>query len=219
LGGVRVPWATYTSKEDRDKAVCHTFDIYKNTMTAQVAQDKKNVLRYEVLGAKRFSNYWWATVISIGASGFLLASLSSYFNVNLLPIGNAVELIFIPQGAAMGFYGVAGLLLATYLWLTILWDVGGGYNEFDRKAEKATIFRRGYPGKNRKIEISSRLSDVQSVRIVIREGLNPKRSLYLKIKGRGEIPLTRVGQPLSLNTIEDQAAEIARFVGVPMEGL
>lgn len=188
-------------------------------MTAQVAQDREKVLRYDVLGAKRLSNYWWATVISIGATGFLLAGLSSYLQVNLLPIGNGVDLIFIPQGIAMSFYGVAGLLLATYLWLTIVWDVGGGYNEFDRAAGKVNILRWGYPGKNRKLELSSRISDVQAVRIVIRDGLNPKRSLYLRVKGRGEIPLTRVGQPLPLAEIEDQAAEIARFLGVPMEGL
>lgn len=32
------------------------------------------------------------------------------------------------------FYGVAGLTLALYNWLTIVWDVGSGYNEFNKKA-------------------------------------------------------------------------------------
>jgi hypothetical protein len=187
-------------------------------MTAQVAQDK-TVLRYEVTGARRFSNYWWALIILVGATGFFLAGLSSYLRINLLPIGEPIDLVFIPQGIAMGFYGVAGLLLSTYLWLTILWNVGGGYNEFDRTAGQVKIFRQGYPGKNRKVEVNCRLNDVQSVRVAIREGLNPQRSLYLRIKGRGDIPLTRVGQPLPLTQIENQAAEIAKFVGVPMEGL
>lgn len=187
-------------------------------MTAQAAQEK-TILRYEVLGARRFSNYWWALVISIGGTGFFLAGLSSYFRVNLLPIGDPIELVFIPQGIAMGFYGVAGLLLATYLWLTILWNVGGGYNEFDRAAGQIKIFRQGYPGKNRKVEVSCRTNDVQSIRVSIREGISPQRSLYLRIKGRGDIPLTRVGQPLPLTQIENQAAEIAKFLNVPMEGL
>ncbi|MCG9890475.1 MAG: photosystem I assembly protein Ycf4 [Thermosynechococcaceae cyanobacterium MS004] len=187
-------------------------------MTAQAAQEK-TILRYEVLGARRFSNYWWALVISIGGTGFFLAGLSSYFRVNLLPIGDPIELVFIPQGIAMGFYGVAGLLLATYLWLTILWNVGGGYNEFDRAAGQIKIFRQGYPGKNRKVEVSCRANDVQSIRVSIREGISPQRSLYLRIKGRGDIPLTRVGQPLPLTQIENQAAEIAKFLNVPMEGL
>ncbi|MGB8698050.1 MAG: photosystem I assembly protein Ycf4 [Thermosynechococcaceae cyanobacterium] len=188
------------------------------SMTAQVTPDQP-ILRYEVLGSKRFSNYWWATIISIGAIGFLLASLSSYFKIDVLPVGNATELVFIPQGVAMGFYGVAGILLATYLWLCIFWDVGGGYNEFNRTAGTAKIFRWGYPGKNRTVEITCRLKDVQSVRVAIREGLSPKRSLYLRIKERGDIPLTRVGQPVALAQLENEAAEIARFVGVPMEGL
>jgi hypothetical protein len=119
----------------------------------------------------------------------------------------------------MGFYGLAGLILATYLWLSIRWDIGGGYNEFDRTAGTVKIVRHGYPGKNRLLELMYVSSDIQSVRVLIREGLNPKRALYLRIKGRGDIPLTRVGQPLPISQIEDQAAEIARFVGVPMEGL
>jgi hypothetical protein len=54
---------------------------------------------------------------------------------------------------------------------------------------------------------------------VIKEGLNPQRALYLRVKGRRDIPLTRVGQPLSLADLETQGAELARFLGVSLEGL
>lgn len=188
-------------------------------MTAQSTTTANDSLRYEVLGARRLSNYWWATVLSIGSTGFLLAGLSSYFKVNLLPFSDPTELLFVPQGLAMGLYGAAGLLLAIYLWFVILLDVGSGYNEFNRQTGLIKIFRSGFLGKNRRVEVSCRTTDVQSVRIQIREGLNPRRSLYLRIKGRGDIPLTRVGQPLPLAKIEDQGAEIARFLGVPVEGL
>jgi hypothetical protein len=43
----------------------------------------------------------------------------------------------------MSFYGVAGSLLATYLWLTINWDVGAGYNEFNKEEGIMRIFRYG----------------------------------------------------------------------------
>ena len=119
----------------------------------------------------------------------------------------------------MSFYGVAGLLLSLYLWLVILWDIGGGYNEFDKNSGKLTVFRWGFPGKNRKIDISHNLENVQSIRVDIKEGLNPRRALYLRVKGSGDIPLTRVGQPLPLAQIENQGAELARFLGVPLEGL
>jgi Ycf4 len=188
-------------------------------MTAQSVSTSKSVLRYDVIGSRRFSNYWWAMVVAIGGVGFFLAGLSSYLGFNLLPFGDAVSLVFIPQGIAIGFYGVAALLLATYLWLVISWDVGAGFNEFDKDAGMVKVFRWGFPGKNRRIDISCRTADVQSVRIVLREGFNPKRAIYLRIKGRGDIPLTRVGQPLPLSELENQGAAIASFLSVPIEGL
>jgi hypothetical protein len=189
-------------------------------MTASTTINKGDgLLHQNVLGSRRFSNYWWATIVTLGASGFLLAGISSYLKVNLLIVTDATQLVFIPQGLVMSLYGTAGLLLATYLWLVILWDVGGGYNEFNRETGIFKIFRWGFPGKDRKIEIENRIQDVQSVRIVIKEGLNPQRALYLRVKGRREIPLTRVGQPLSLADLETQGAELARFLGVPLEGL
>lgn len=119
----------------------------------------------------------------------------------------------------MGFYGVAGITLASYLWVIIALDVGGGYNEFNKETGQVRIFRSGFFGKNRKIEIEYPLDNVQAIRVDIREGLNPKRALYLRIKGRPDIPLTRVGQPLPLSDLENQGAELARFLQVPLEGL
>ncbi|WP_017652787.1 photosystem I assembly protein Ycf4 [Fortiea contorta] len=177
------------------------------------------VLHQNVLGSRRFSNYWWASIVTLGATGFLLAGLSSYLKVNLLIVTDPTQLVFVPQGLVMGLYGTAGLLLGLYLWLVILWDVGGGYNEFNREAGTFKIFRNGFPGKNRRIEIDSNIQDVQSVRIVLKEGLNPVRAIYLRVKGRRDIPLTRVGQPLAVTELERQGAELARFLGVPLEGL
>jgi hypothetical protein len=176
-------------------------------------------LRQQVLGSRRFSNYLWATVSTLGGAGFFLASLSSYFHVNLLPFSDPTHLVFIPQGIAMGFYGIAGLALGLYLWLIVALDVGGGYNEFNKQSGKAKVFRWGFLGKNRQIDLTYPIEDIQSIRVALKEGINPKRSLYLKVKGKGEIPLTRVGQPLSLSELENQGAELARFLGVPLEGL
>ena len=188
-------------------------------MTAPTTQRENRVIRQSVLGSRRFSNYWWAVVVSVGGTGFLLAAISSYTKVNLLPVGDTTELVFIPQGVAMGFYGVAAVAMALYLWLVILLDVGGGYNEFNKETGRVQIFRWGFPGKNRKIEFSCRTQDVQSIRVEIKEGLNPRRTLYLRVKDRQDVPLTRVGQPLSLSELENQGAELARFLGVPLEGL
>ncbi len=180
-------------------------------MTAQTTSLDNRVLRQEVLGSRRFSNYWWATVVSFGATGFLLAGISSYLHVNLLPFSDPTKLVFIPQGIAMAFYGVVGLLLSLYLWLTILWNVGGGYNEFDRESGKVKIFRWGFPGKNRKIELSCKTDDVQAVKVTLKEGINPKRALYLRVKGLRDVPLTRVGQPMALSELENQGLNLRAF--------
>ncbi|MGK7951040.1 MAG: photosystem I assembly protein Ycf4 [Xenococcaceae cyanobacterium] len=178
-----------------------------------------NVLRQNILGSRRFSNYFWAVVSLIGGSGFLLAGLSSYFKINLLIVSDPRNLQFIPQGVALLFYGVAGSLLSLYLWLVIFWDVGGGYNEFNKETGLAKIFRYGFPGKNRNLEINIALEDIQSVRAEIKEGLNPKRVLYLRANQRRDIPLTRVGEPIAISELENQGAQLARFLEVPLEGL
>ncbi len=188
-------------------------------MSGSTVTQASRVFRQEVLGARRFSNIFWASVSTLGGVGFLLAGLSSYFGVNLLKVSDTSNLQFIPQGIALSFYGVAGTLVALYLWLTMLWNVGGGFNEFNYETGQVTIFRWGFPGKNRRIELTNSMADIQAVRVDIKEGINPKRALYLRIKQRRDIPLTRVGQPISLSQLENEGAELARFLNVPLEGL
>lgn len=182
-------------------------------------QTKQQILRQEILGSRRLSNLLWAAIVTMGGIGFLLAGLSSYLKINLLIVSDTSQLQFIPQGVALTFYGVAGSLLAIYLWLLVFWNVGGGYNEFDRSSNKVIIYRQGYPGKNRRVKVEIPIEEVQSIRAEIREGLSPKHALYLRSKKRRDLPLTRVGEPIALSELENQGAELARFLEVPLEGL
>jgi hypothetical protein len=75
------------------------------------------------------------------------------------------------------------------------------------------------PGRNRTIDLAFPLAEVQAVRAEIRNGINPRRSLYLRLKGRKDLPLTEVGQPMPLSELEDKAAELAKFLAVPLEGI
>nr|AWX53450.1 Ycf4 [Ulothrix zonata] len=171
-----------------------------------------SIRRYTVIGSRRVSNYWWATIIGAGGLGFLLTGLSSYFQFNLLPFIHAENIKFFPQGLVMSFYGVLGILFSFYLGLTILFSVGEGFNEFNKELGKIRIFRWGFPGKNRRIDLSYSMDDVKAIRVELKDGINPKRTIYLCVKGQRQIPLTRVGQPLTLEEIETQAAELAQFL-------
>lgn len=171
-----------------------------------------------ILGSRRFSNYWWATLIFLGGLSFTLVGLSSYIQFNILPFNDSLKVVFIPQGAIMTFYGTLAVCLSLFLWFTILWNVGAGYNEYNNKIGTITIFRLGFPGKNRSLSLTYRIQDIQAITIDIKEGLSPKREIYLKTKDNRRIPLTSVGQPLLLSDIEHQATELARFLGVVLEG-
>jgi hypothetical protein len=178
--------------------------------------DDSQVLEQAVLGSRRPSNIVVAAAVSLGGVGFLLTSASSRFGLDLLPIGHPAELTWVPQGLVMGLYGVAATLLGTYLWTVITLDVGSGSNRFDRGSGKARISRRGF---RQRIELDLALRDIQAVRLDVREGLNPRRRLSLRLQGRRDLPLTRVGEPLPLAELERDGARLARFLGVPLEGL
>lgn len=179
----------------------------------------KKSLYYTVPGARRLSNYIWGTILTVGGFGFLLTGLSCYLNYALLPFINIQTIQFFPQGLVMSFYGILGLSLSIYIWLIILWDLGQGYNEFNLETGEIQIFRWGFPGKNRRINLKYLISEVQSIRVEIKEGINPRRVIYLKLRGNREIPLTRAGQPISIQELENQAAELARTLQVSLEGI
>jgi len=181
-------------------------------MQSDTINHNKEIRRYTVLGSRRVSNYWWATVIGSGGLGFLLTGLSSYFQFNLLPIIHAEKILFFPQGFIMSFYGILGILFSIYLVFTILLRIGEGFNEFNKELGRVRIFRWGFPGKNRRIDLIYPIDDIKAIRVELKDGIQSKRTIYLCVKGQRQIPLTRVGQPLTLEEIEIQAAELAQFL-------
>ena len=177
-------------------------------------------IRYDlILGSRRLSNYLWAIISFLGGMGFLLAGISSYLGINLIPFTNLESIVFIPQGIVMTFYGTVGILLSLFLFLNISLDVGGGYNAYDKGSGTIQIFRLGFPGKRRKILLQYKIQEAKSIRLTIVEGINPKREIYLQMKDQRQIPLTRVGEPLLLSQIEEEAVELASFLNIPLEGL
>lgn len=183
--------------------------------SSQAAQSS-SLLEQSVLGSRRLSNILVASLVTTGGLGFLLTSLSSYFGIDLLPIGHPAELIWVPQGLVMGLYGLAAMALCTYLWVVIGIDLGAGHNRFDKSTGQVTISRRGF---RQVIEVVIPLREVQAVKVDVRDGLSPRRRLSLRLQGRRDLPLTRVGEPMPLAQLELEGAQLARFLGIPLDGV
>jgi hypothetical protein len=180
---------------------------------------KKEIRQDIVLGSRRFSNYFCSLFLLIGGFGFLLSGLSSYFNQNLVPFANPSELVFIPQGLVMMFYGTLSFSLSIYIISTIVLDIGSGYNEYNKLENLVKIVRKGFPGKNRKILLTYPLENIKSVGIKITEGLNPKRNIYLCLKDNRKIPLTQVQNPTTISDLEEEATDLAKFLDLKLENL
>jgi hypothetical protein len=181
-------------------------------MQTEIRQDK-------IVGSRRLSNYFWLFFLFFGGVSFLLAGLSSYFKTNLIAFTDTTDLVFIPQGLVMMFYGTLSLGLSIYISITVLLDIGSGYNEYNKIENLVKIVRKGFPGKNREILLTYPLSNVRAIGIKITEGLNPKRSIYLCLKDQRNIPLTPVQEPTAISSLEEEAADLAKFLDLKLENL
>lgn len=177
-------------------------------------QETFNIIKDIIKGSRRTSNYIWITLLYMGGLGFFLAGISSYFKRNLIPFTDVSDLVFIPQGILLLFYGTLAVLVSTFILLTVIWDIGGGYNEYNKGDQLVRIVRKGFPGKNRQIFLVYPFADIKSIELEVTEGLNPKRVVYLCTKDERRIPLTPVQEPLELSLIEKQATKLAKFLDV-----
>nr|QHN53195.1 photosystem I assembly protein Ycf4 [Elatostema laevissimum var. laevissimum] len=170
-----------------------------------------------IAGSRKTSNFCWALILFLGSLGFLLVGTYSYLGRNFIALFSYQQIRFFPQGIIMSFYGIAGLFFSSYLWCTIAWNVGSGYDRFDIKEGIVCIFRRGFPGKNRRIFLRFLMNEIQSIRIEVKEGIFSRPILSIEIRGQGSVPLTHIDDNFTLREIEQKAAELAYFLRVPIE--
>jgi hypothetical protein len=180
---------------------------------------EEQIRRDIIIGSRRFSNYFWTIFLLLGGLGFLLAGISSYFQTNFLPFSNPSELVFIPQGLVMMFYGTLSISISAYIGFTIILDIGSGYNEYNKLENLVKIIRKGFPGKNRKVLLTYPFSNIRAIGIKITEGLNPTRSIYLCLNDERNIPLTPAQEPTSISDLEEEAADLAKFLDLKLENL
>nr|YP_010447261.1 photosystem I assembly factor II [Halimeda opuntia]UTN43181.1 photosystem I assembly factor II [Halimeda opuntia] len=162
------------------------------------------IRRYSICGSRRLSNLLWTIILFFGSIGFLFTGFASYFY-------GTSNIQFFPQGLVMVFYGFLGFFLSIYLGFTLFWGLGSGFNEFNKKNSYVRIFRWGFPGKNRRMNLYYPWEDILGIRVQYQQG---QYILFLQIRGKKEIPLTNIGEPLSFEQIEKQASALAKFLQV-----
>jgi len=178
-----------------------------------------NILKDNIIGARNFRSFFIMLILFLAGLGFFLAGLSSYLKINLLILSDTSEIIFIPQGIAMLFYGTGALGISIYICLTIIWDIGSGYNEFSKLENIVRIIRIGFPGKNRTIFLSYEFKNIKNIKFLIKQGLNPRCNILLVLKDKREIPLFPAQFLLNPTEIEKKAIELSNFLDIPLESL
>ena len=177
------------------------------------------IIRENIIGARNANSLIIMLILFFAGLGFFLAGLSSYLQKNLLVITDVSEIKFIPQGIVMLFYGTGAIGLATYLLLTIIWNIGSGYNEFDINQSIIRVVRLGFPGKNRKVFLSYEFKNVKNLKFLIKQGLNPRYNILLVLRDKREIPLFPAQFLLNPTDTEKKAIKLSKILNVPLESL
>ena len=186
-------------------------DTQNFTNNGPFLEVRKDIIK----GSRRISNYFWLLFLYLSGFDFLLTGSSSYFHKNIVSFIEASTIAFIPQGILMMFYGTLAILIGTFLLSFVIWDIGSGYNEFNKVEQVVRVVRNGFPGENRGIFMSYPFEDITSIDLEIAEAINPKRIIFLCTYDERRIPLTPASEePLPLATIEKQATSLAEFLGV-----
>jgi hypothetical protein len=177
------------------------------------------IIKEKITGARNISTCGAMIVLFFAGLGFFLAGLSSYFQQNFLQVTDTSSIVFIPQGIAMLFYGTGAVGIAIYIFLTVLWDIGSGYNQFSKEDETVRIVRQGFPGKNRTLFLSYEFKNIKNLKLLVKQGINPRCNILLVLKDKREIPLFPAQFLLSPNELEKKAIQLSKFLNVPLESL
>jgi hypothetical protein len=179
----------------------------------------ETIIKENIVGARNVNSVVIMIILVVAGTGFFLAGLSSYLNVNLLQLTDTSKIVFIPQGIAMLFYGTGAIGIGIYLILTIVWNIGSGYNEFSKLEEVVRIVRLGFPGKNRTIFLSYEFKNIKNLKFLIKQGLNPRCNILLVLKDKREIPLFPAQFLLNPMETEKKAIQLSNFLNVSLESL
>lgn len=120
-------------------------------------------LKKEIKNKEKNIDYLLSTTILIVSLCFLLTGISSYTKQNLIFFVQYEAIPFIPQGITMCFYGILGLILSISQIITLVLNIGEGYNEFNIEEGTVVIFRKNYPGENSTIKLKYNTKDIEKI--------------------------------------------------------
>ena len=160
-----------------------------------------------IIGTRKTDNYFWAILLFIGGIGFIYS--------NPFPSNNEIDFA-VSQKIVMGLYGYIALYTCLYLLCSIFWNVGAGYNEYNKVEDMIRIVRWGFPGKNRRIDIKIPFSDIQSICIQTKNSFFFRDGIAVQYNNGRKIPLLQPNQTFILDELESYATQIAYFIQVPI---
>nr|YP_009512083.1 photosystem I assembly protein ycf4 [Euglena hiemalis]AXI98029.1 photosystem I assembly protein ycf4 [Euglena hiemalis] len=179
----------------------------------------EKILREEIYEKNKITKWIYNIIILLGGSGFLIVGISSYIKYNIVYFLNSDQIIFFPQGIIMCFYGICAIIISINQIKITLNKAGEGYNEFNKNLGLMQIYRKGTKGKNSDINIIYQLTDIEAIKIEIKNGyFNSKQNILVCLKEKNDIPILQLTNPLKINELEKKASEIASFLNVPLKG-
>lgn len=187
-----------------------------NFNQSNLLSDVSLIQRDKIIGANSWSNYFWSVILLLGGLGFFVAGLSSYFKKDFLPFLHSSDLVFLPQGILLLFYGTLAIFLSLILIIWAYEKIGSGFNEYDKKENVVRIFRKGFSFLKNDIYLVYPFNEIQNIELEILDSIRPKRVLYLCLKDNRKIPLTPSNVLLDLSEIEKKGIALADFIGVSL---
>ena len=196
--------------------------------SSYIIKKKGKVVLYSefISGGNIITNYICFILLFLFGLGFCITGLSSYFKemVNFLPLTNISSIEFIPQGILLLFYGTSSILLSFLIFLLIKFNIGSGTNIYDIESKVIRISRQGFPNFTKKLKIKQKniylvypFSQIFNIELEIKDGIAPRRVIYIILKDGRRIPLTPSNQINDLFHIETRAIFISKLLKIDLK--
>lgn len=170
--------------------------------------ESKKIRRYAVVGSRRVSNMIYAGLSFLACFGFFAMPTRCFILALKTAVPDACENGFWPQGFVLIFYGLLALGFGLYLGFVMVLNIGSGWNIFDLEKQYVRIFRWGFPGKNRRIDLTYPFETILAIAC---QKKATGAQLYLVLKDQRQIPFCGT-VAMGFEPMEALASDLAGFL-------